>query len=80
MTGMLMSFWWIGSIIASWVTYGTSFIQSDLAFRIPVWCQLVTSGIVASCVFFLPESPRWLFRVDRVEEARAMLTEYHGEG
>ncbi len=80
LTGGYNCCWWIGSIVASWVAYGSGFIQSDLAFRLPVWCQLITSGIVAIFVFFLPESPRWLMANDRQEEAEAVLTKYHGEG
>lgn len=38
------------------VAYGASFIPGDGGWRLPVWCQLVTSGIVVAFVFFLPES------------------------
>lgn len=60
--------------------YGSAFLKSNWAFRIPIWCQLVSSVIVAVGVFFLPESPRWLVAQDRVDEARAILAKYHGEG
>jgi hypothetical protein len=60
--------------------YGSAFLTSAWAFRIPIWCQLVSSVIVAIGVFFLPESPRWLVAQDRVDEARAILGKYHGEG
>jgi hypothetical protein len=60
--------------------YGSAFLKSNWAFRIPIWCQLVSSVIVAIGVFFLPESPRWLVAQDRVDEARAILAKYHGEG
>jgi hypothetical protein len=60
--------------------YGTAFLTSNWSFRIPIWCQLVSSVIVAGGVFFIPESPRWLVAQDRVDEARAILGKYHGEG
>jgi len=60
--------------------YGSAFLKSNWAFRIPIWCQLVSSVIVAVGVFFLPESPRWLVAQDRLDEARAILAKYHGEG
>lgn len=60
--------------------YGSAFLKSNWAFRIPIWCQLVSSVIVAVGAFLLPESPRWLVAQDRVDEARAILAKYHGEG
>jgi len=48
--------WPVGAIIAGWVTYGAAYIPGNDGWRVPVWSQLVTSGIVGICVFFLPES------------------------
>jgi sugar porter (SP) family MFS transporter len=80
LTGLYNCTWYIGSIIASWVVYGCSFIDSQTAWRIPVWCQMVTSGIVAITVLWLPESPRWLMAQDRHADAIKVLATYHGEG
>lgn len=55
-------------------------MDSHVGFRIPIWCQLVSSAIVAIGVFFLPESPRWLIANGKVSEAEAVLARYHGEG
>lgn len=81
LTGLYNTTWYIGSIIASWVVYGCSYIENDKdAWRIPIWCQMITSGIVCLGVFWLPESPRWLMAQDRYEEAAKILATYHGEG
>ncbi|KAL0475074.1 general substrate transporter [Neurospora intermedia] len=81
LTGLYNTTWYIGSIIASWVVYGCSYIENNKdAWRIPIWCQMITSGIVCLGVFWLPESPRWLMAQDRYEEAAKILATYHGEG
>lgn len=81
LTGLYNCTWYIGSIIASWVSYGCAYINNDnLAWRIPIWCQMITSGLVCIFVFFLPESPRWLMAQDKHEQAAQVLAKYHGEG
>lgn len=81
LTGLYNCTWYIGSIIASWVVYGCAFIPDhNKAWRIPIWCQMITSGLVVLFVFTLPESPRWLIAHDKHEEAAKVLTKYHGEG
>ncbi|KAF5664813.1 lactose permease [Fusarium heterosporum] len=80
LTGFYNCMWPVGAIIAGWVTYGSSFVSGNDSWRIPVWSQLVTSGIVTTCVYFLPESPRWLIAHDKHDEAAAVLAKLHGEG
>jgi sugar porter (SP) family MFS transporter len=72
--------YFLGSIIASWVTYGTAYLAGTVSFRLPIWLQLVSSGYIVLAVFFSPESPRWLVAHNRHEEAQAILAKYHGEG
>jgi len=81
LTGLYNCTWYIGSIIASWVVYGCSYIPNDNgAWRIPIWCQMITSGLVCLGVWFIPESPRWLMAQDRHEQAAQILAKYHGDG
>ncbi|KAK7204876.1 general substrate transporter [Myxozyma melibiosi] len=78
--GLYNTCWYIGSIVASWVSYGCTYMDSSYAFRIPIWCQLFSSVIILAFVFFIPESPRWLVENDRADEARKILIKYHGNG
>lgn len=67
-----------GAIPAAAITLGSKFINSDWQWRLPLILQAVPSLIVMICVFFIPESPRWLLANSRDDEALAFLTEYHG--
>ena len=80
MTGLLQTFGILGGIIGTWLTYGTAYINGDGAFRIPIWCQMISTAIIVLLIFFLPESPRWLIANNRREEAEKVLARYHGEG
>jgi len=81
-TGVYNTFWFMGAIPASWVTYGTGLHlqDTDACWRIPLYLQAVFSGFVLIFSLLLPESPRWLFANDRHDEALAILAKYHGEG
>jgi MFS family permease len=78
-TGLYNCTWYIGSIIASWVVYSCSYLEEGDSWRIPIWCQMITSGIVILFTWFLPESPRWLVAHDRYDEAAQVLAKYHGD-
>ncbi|OHF02008.1 hypothetical protein CORC01_02587 [Colletotrichum orchidophilum] len=72
--------WYIGANLAAWTCYGTNFIPNDWAWRIPYIIQLLPATIVVSVVWFLPESPRWLWSQGHTDRAAAILTKYHGDG
>ncbi|KAJ0421150.1 general substrate transporter [Aspergillus carlsbadensis] len=78
-TGLYNCTWYIGSILASWVVYGCAKLDNPDSFRIPIWCQLISSVFVAIGVWFIPESPRWLMAQDRAEDAAKVLATYHGD-
>lgn len=79
-TGIYNCGWFGGSIPAAAVTFGTSYINSNLSWRLPVIFQAVACFIVIGLVFVIPESPRYLIANGDVEGAHAFLTKYHGNG
>lgn len=79
-TAICNTCWFIGSILAAWITYGTRIIPSTWSWRIPSLLQMLPSLVQLAFVWFLPESPRWLIAHDRNEEAMAALKQYHGDG
>ncbi|KAJ7815940.1 general substrate transporter [Mycena olivaceomarginata] len=74
---MYNSCFFIGSIPATGAMVGTQKMSSTWAWRLPLILQIVPPLIVMSCVWFLPESPRWLISRGRTEEARQILIDYH---
>jgi MFS family permease len=81
MTGLFNSSWYLGSIVAAWVTYGTFRIESTWSWRIPSLLQGVPAILQLALVFIVvPESPRWLVANGRDEQALQIITEYHCAG
>jgi MFS family permease len=72
--------WFGGSIPASFITYGSAYINSDYSWRLPLILQCFTCLIVIAFVFFMPESPRHLMANDETEKAIEILAKYHGNG
>ncbi|KAK9234228.1 general substrate transporter [Lipomyces kononenkoae] len=69
----------IGLVVAYWVQYGALNISGNGAWQVCFGLQLVPAAIVAVVMLFRPESPRWLVRHDRSEEALQVLAKLHGE-
>ena len=69
----------LGLILANWTDYGVSTYKSSIQWRLPCALQICI-GIVCLCVLpWLPESPRWLAKVNRMDEARRNLAALRGE-
>ena len=63
-----------------YICYGCSFINGTGAFRVPWGIQMTPAVILFCGLTILPESPRWLAKHDRWEEALAVLALIHAKG
>lgn len=74
-TGLFQEFLVIGSTFAYWLNYGVALHikPSTKQWRIPVAIQLIPGGFLLIGLFFLKESPRWLMKQGRFEEATNSL-------
>lgn len=63
-----------------YISYGCTFFKSNAAFRTPWALQALPGLMLFGGMFLLPESPRWLARKNRWEEAKDVLTLVHGKG
>ena len=74
--------YFVGSIFAAWFTFGMVYYPSggSWAWRIPQLMQALGPIILGLGVWFIPESPRWLMKQGRVQEAQDILARYHANG
>jgi MFS family permease len=69
----------IGLMLASCVDYATEGRNDSGSYRIPIALQLLWAIILASGLFFLPESPRFFIRKGNKEKAREVLARVRGQ-
>jgi MFS family permease len=79
-TAYCNTFWFVGSILASGAVRGALNMGGKESWAVPIWLQLVFPSIVLIFIWFSPESPRWLYVHGKQEQARAVLTKWHGYG
>ncbi|CAN3354566.1 hexose transporter Hxt13p [Diutina catenulata] len=59
----------VGTLIAYWIDFGLSYAQSSVSWRLPVALQIVFAAAVFGVILGLPESPKWLIKKGRNQEA-----------
>jgi sugar porter (SP) family MFS transporter len=80
LSGLLQFMLSWGFFIAQWLGYGCFQVNSAFQWRFPLSFQVVPGLIMASGIWFLSESPRWLCEKERYQEAQDVLTRLHGTG
>jgi MFS family permease len=63
----------IGSIVGAATDYGTAGFLNKNAYRIPLAVFFVAPTIQSICLFFFPETPRWLMTKGKEEAAERSL-------
>jgi MFS family permease len=72
-----------GIFVAYWLEYRLSFAQDSVSafrWRFPIAFQIIPLLVLLAAVWFFPESPRWLTKVGREEEAMYVLKRLRGDG
>ncbi|KAI4850309.1 MFS sugar transporter-like protein [Aureobasidium sp. EXF-8846] len=79
-TSIYNTTWYLGSIVAAWLTFGTFHINNHWSWRIPSIVQAFPSVLQLIFIWFVPESPRFLISKGKVEQAHQVLANVHANG
>lgn len=74
------AFAYVGGIFAAWICFGCLYIDNEWSWRFPTIFQLAGPVVVIAATFDMPESPRFLMKKGKTEEAIAILAKYHANG
>ncbi|KAI0027727.1 general substrate transporter [Vararia minispora EC-137] len=72
-----------GVVVAYWLEFGLGFVgdgNTEVRWRFPIAFQLVPLLLFVVCLPWMPESPRWLVKAGRNDEAREILGRLRSEG
>ncbi|KDN70328.1 hypothetical protein CSUB01_11580 [Colletotrichum sublineola] len=73
--------YYVGQVVAAWFCFGAlSWPSTDWRWRAPCLFQAAAPAFVLVHPLFIPESPRWLVKNDRSEEALKILADEHANG
>lgn len=64
----------VGTLIAYWLDFGLSYVNSSIQWRFPIAFQIFFALILLTGITNLPESPRWLVSKNRKQEAMEVLS------
>lgn len=77
LTGFFEIAYQLGSLIGFWINYGITShmdVTSNTSWRVAMAVQLIPGGLLAVGSVVLKESPGWLLRKGREEEALSVLS------
>ncbi|WWC92472.1 uncharacterized protein L201_007430 [Kwoniella dendrophila CBS 6074] len=63
----------VGTVIAYWIDFGLSYVDSSVSWRFPIAMQILFALILIGGVAVLPESPRWLIAHGQPEEGLRVI-------
>ena len=68
-----------GVLLFTGVIYAVGPVDTKYAYLIPFACQWIVPALVLLTIIFWPESPVWLCRVGKLDQAKIALAKIHGK-
>lgn len=79
-TALYNTFYFTGAIVASGAGRSGLNMTGNISWLLPIWLQMLFSGVIVVFILFMPESPRWQYVHGKKEKCKAFLTKFHGHG
>ncbi|KAJ5987925.1 hypothetical protein N7481_003135 [Penicillium waksmanii] len=68
----------LGVALSYWVSFGFTRMTNQISWRLPIAMQSIFSILSGTSMFFLPDTPRWYYMRDRIEEGDKTLSRLYG--
>ncbi|PGH30517.1 hypothetical protein GX50_06697 [[Emmonsia] crescens] len=68
-----------GTLIAYWIDFGAAYGPPDLTWRFPIAFQIVFGVFIIVGMYYMPDSPRWLFLRERYDEGETVIAGLQGK-
>lgn len=70
----------VGYSSSVWVDYASSFIESDVSWRLPLFIQCIMGSLLFLGSLVIVETPRWLLDHDHDDDGLRVIADLHGGG
>ncbi|KAJ5892650.1 hypothetical protein N7504_009341 [Penicillium tannophilum] len=67
-----------GVALSYWVTFGFTRMTTQVSWRIPIAIQSILAILSGATMVFLPDTPRWYYARDRIDEGDKTLSRIYG--
>ncbi|KAL4810639.1 general substrate transporter [Aspergillus unguis] len=68
----------LGVALSYWISFGFTRMTNQVSWRMPIAIQSIFSMLSGASMFFLPDTPRWYYIRDRIEEGDRTLARLYG--